>query len=112
MSTVKNQATFYSGPGNRQFAGQFAKANGKMTLELTPGGKYLDSLKLFEEGSPLTGPQVAEVWSGLSQRYAQQASGNAYGFVQGAPPGSIFNTVEYPVLQNNKKYSKCIYRVI
>lgn len=72
-----------------------------MTLELTPGGKYLDSLKLFDEGSPLTGPQAAEVWSRLSQRYAQQASGNAYGFVQRARPGSIFSTVEYPALQSN-----------
>jgi len=103
VSTGKNQAVFYSGPGNRDLAEQFAKANSKMTLEMTPGGKYLDGLKLFEESSPLTGDQARQVWARLSQRYAQQASGNAYAFVNGARPGSIFNTVEYPALQINPK---------
>lgn len=41
------------------------------------------------------------MWKRLSERYAQGASGNTYGFTEGARKGSIFNTVEYPILQNN-----------
>ncbi len=101
VSTAKNTATFYSGPGNRELAESFAKTNGKITLETTSGGKYLDDLKLFEDGSPLTKEQATNVWRKLSERYAKGASGNAYGFTQGSWEGSIFNTVEYPTLKDN-----------
>ena len=101
VSTAKDTATFYSGPGNRELAEGFAKANGKTTLEMTFGGSYLDDLKLFEEGSQLTKQQATEVWRKLSQKYAEGASGNAYGFAKGSWDGSIFNTVESPALQNN-----------
>ena len=101
VSTAPNTATFYSGPGNRALAEEFAKINGKVTLEITPGGAYLDNLKLFEAGSPLTKEEATNVWARLSARYAQNASGNAYGFVNGSWPESIFNTVEYPELLKN-----------
>lgn len=102
VSTAPNTAVFYSGPGNREAAEAFAKLNGKVTLEMTEGGKYLDSLKLFDsKTSPLTTDQAKKVWAKVSERYAQQASGNTYGFVRGANPASIFNTYEYPTLQNN-----------
>ena len=48
VSSAKDAATFYSGPGNRELAEAFARENGKTTLEMTKGGKYLDELKLFE----------------------------------------------------------------
>ena len=38
----------------------------------------------------------------MSERYAQAASGNAYGFVSGSNVNSIFNTIEYPTLQKNE----------
>ena len=102
VSTAPNTAVFYSGPGNREVAEAFAKMNEKVTLEMTKGGKFLDDLELFNsETSPLTSAQAIDVWAGLSERYAQQASGNTYGFVNGARPDSIFNTYEYPALQNN-----------
>lgn len=102
VSTAPNTAVFYSGPGNREVAEAFAKMNEKVTLEMTKGGKFLDDADLFNsETSPLTASQARDVWAGLSERYAQQASGNTYGFVNGATPHSIFNTYEYPALQNN-----------
>jgi len=100
--TSAHQAVFYSGEGNRARAEAFARLNGKTTLEMTPGGKYFDSLKLFEDGSPVTKDQAYEIWEILSERYAKAASGNVYGFVKGANPGSIFNTKEYPALQKNR----------
>jgi hypothetical protein len=102
VSTAPNTAVFYSGPGNRALAEQFATANGGTTLEMTPGGAWLDQQQLFNTAqSGLTTEQAAQVWSTLSQRFAQGASGNAVGFVNGARAGSIFNTVEYPTLVNN-----------
>ncbi len=101
VSTSAHQAVFYSGEGNRAQAEVFAQLNGKTTLEMTPGGKYFDDLKLFEAVSPLTKAQARDIWKILSERYAKGASGNVYGFVNGANPGSIFNTVEYPALQKN-----------
>ncbi|HWQ51396.1 MAG TPA: hypothetical protein VN369_06275 [Terriglobales bacterium] len=101
VSTSAHQAVFYSGAGNRARAEAFAKLNGKTTLEMTPGGKYFESLKLFDPGSPITKDQAREIWEILSERYAKTASGNVYGFVKGSKPGSIFNTVEYQALQKN-----------
>ena len=46
--------------------------------------------------TPLSGDTLEK-----RKRYARAASGNVYGFVQGANPGSIFNTVEYPTLLKN-----------
>ncbi len=101
VSTSAHQAVFYSGEGNRAQAEAFAQLNGKTTLEMTPGGKYFESLKLFDTGSPVTEDQALEIWKILSERYAKSASGNVYGFVKGSRPGSIFNTVEYQALQKN-----------
>jgi hypothetical protein len=100
---------FYSGTGNRALAEQFAIANGKTTLEMTPGGGWLDQQQLFNPAtSPLSSDQAAQVWSQLSQRYAAGASGTAVGFVNGANAGSIFNTVEFPALLNNKSINNII----
>ena len=99
---------FYSGPGNQALAEAFATANGKTTLEMTPGGAWLDSQKLFEDGSNLSFDQARTIWSVLSQRYAESASGTAVGFVEGAVPEGIFNTVEYPALQANPNITNVI----
>ncbi len=101
VSTARNSAVFYSGPGNRVLAESFAAANGRMTLEKTVGGSWLDAQKLFNPGSPLTPQQATQVWSRLSQRFAQEASGNSVGFVNGARAEGIFNTVEFPTLLEN-----------
>ena len=61
VSTAPNTATFYSGPGNRLKAEEFAKMNGKSTLEMTEGGKILDDLHLFGEGSPVSNKQARKL---------------------------------------------------
>jgi hypothetical protein len=103
VTTAISKSVFYSGPGNRKLAEVYAIAEDKTTLEMTPGGKYLDDLKLFEQGSPLTPAQATKVWSRLSQRYAQQAAGDVFCFVTGARPTGVFMTVELPELKKNRK---------
>lgn len=103
VTTAIGKSVFYSGPGNRKLAEQFAIAEDKATLEMTPGGKFLDDLKLFEQGSPLNPEQATRVWSRLSRRYAEQAAGNVFCFVSGARPTGVFTTVELPELKKNRK---------
>ena len=108
VGTARNGAVFYSGRGQRALAEEFAAANGRTTLEMTPGGQWLDQQALFAPNSPLTPEQATAVWSRLSQRFAEAASGNAVGFVQGARPGGIFNTVEFPQLVANPNVTNVI----
>ncbi|HEV2319936.1 MAG TPA: DUF6531 domain-containing protein [Verrucomicrobiae bacterium] len=104
VSTAKDAAVFYSGKGNRELAEQFAIENGGTTLEMTPGGEWLDQQQLFNTAqSGLTTEQARQVWATLSQRFAEGASGTSFGFVNGASDRGIFNTVEYPALLNNSK---------
>ena len=82
--------------------------NGKTTLEMTPGGRWLDEQQLFRPDSPLTTEQAIQIWGRLSQRYAEGASGNVVAFVDGSRPKAIFNTIEYPSLQKNPNVSNVI----
>ena len=92
----------------RSGAEAFATANGKTTLEMTPGGSWLDSQNLFERANGLSEGQADAIWSVLSQRYAEGASGTAVGFVEGARPSGIFTTVEYPALLANPNITNVI----
>lgn len=108
VSTAISTAVFYSGPGNRALAEDFAVSNGMTTLEMTSGGSWLDQEALFGPESPLTAEQAINVWSTLSRRYAEGASGNVLGFIQGARPTSIFNEIEYPALLKNPNVTNVI----
>lgn len=103
VTTGINKTVFYSGSGNRKLAEQYAQSENKTTLEMTPGGKYLDDLKLFDKGSPLTPDMAVQVWAKLSRRYAQQAAGDVFCFVAGARPTGVFTTVELPELKRNQR---------
>ena len=101
VSSAPNSAVFYSGPGNRALAEQYAADNNGSTIEMTPGGSWLDNEQLFGPDSQLSPDQATQVWSAASGRFAQGASGDVTAFTQGSRPQSIFNTVEAPALQNN-----------
>lgn len=83
FSTAKDGAVFWSG-GRMKDAQRWAINNGKTTLEQTKGGKYLDSLDLFNPKNGLTGSQAAEIWNIASKRFADGASGVAHAFSTGA----------------------------
>lgn len=48
VSTSRDSSIFYSGNGNRGRAEEFARTFNKTTLEMTPGGKYLDNQLLSQ----------------------------------------------------------------
>ncbi|AEV82992.1 hypothetical protein ACWT_1973 [Actinoplanes sp. SE50] len=104
-------ANFYSGlqPGGekmRAYAEKQVNGTTSLTLEMTPGGKRFDDMKLFESGSPVNGDQAMDVWKRLSERYAQNASGEATAWTHEAWSGSVWYTREKPALQVNPNITK------
>jgi hypothetical protein len=88
----------------------------KLTLERTPGGKWMDDLKLYErlpdgryryEDYGLTLERTNKIWSTLSSRYADGASGAVTAFTKNVPdifkPRTIFWSTELPQLRRNEK---------
>jgi hypothetical protein len=111
VSTSPNTAVFYSGDfqANRIRAEVFARETNRFTLEMTPGGSYLDNQHIFNLFSER--PDLAvSVWSKLSARFAQQASGEVNAFVYNSHIKSIFNSIELPILKNNSNIENIIYR--
>ncbi|MFV1991981.1 MAG: polymorphic toxin type 46 domain-containing protein, partial [Acidimicrobiales bacterium] len=107
VATGKNSAVFYSGPGNRALAESFTSGTGRATLEITPGGRWLDQQTLFKR---LPGDQALKPWLRLSERYAEEASGAVNAYVRGARPGNVFNTVEFPTLRKNPNVQRITFR--
>jgi hypothetical protein len=105
VATDANQAVFYSGPGNRALAMEFAEQNGKKTIDMTAGGKWLNEQNLYDF---LPRGMADDIWKDLSKRFADDASGQVTGFVKGARPDRVFESVEYPTLLKNKKVTNVI----
>lgn len=98
VGTGRSQAVFWSGKGNRALAEHFAKQNGKLTLEMTSGGRWMDEQRLFDR---LPSHEARAVWVELSARFSNGASGSVVGFVKDASPTGVFNRIEYPLLRSN-----------
>ena len=108
VSSARNGAVFYS-QDNKAFARQFAEDNGKTTIEMTPGGEWMNAKDLFNpDTSPLSRAQAYKVWDVLSGRFANGASGSAIGFVEGASPFGTFNRIESPALYRNPNVTSLI----
>ena len=90
FETPENGTVFYSGC-NKSFAQNFASSTQKWTIHDTEGGKYLDSLDLFNSNityarAPLFRHHSMEIWERASAKYAKQARGQIYTFCKGIPP--------------------------
>jgi hypothetical protein len=109
MADVKSPvdgATFYSGKlddGTRMrvFAEQNTDGVSTVTLEQTPDGKDFDGRGLYEPASPVSKDQADQLWGRLSQRYAENRSGQATAWAHEPWSGSIWYTKELPALENN-----------
>jgi hypothetical protein len=98
FSTEANKAVFYSGPGNHARAMAFAERSGATPIDLTPGGRHLNSLNLYDI---MPAEQADAIWAQASKAYAEGAQGKINLFVHRARPDRVFHTVEAPIIKAN-----------
>ncbi|GGN74389.1 hypothetical protein GCM10010112_44480 [Actinoplanes lobatus] len=104
-------ANFYSGKDSagtpmRVYAEKHTDGVTSVTLEQTPGGARFDDMLLFETGSPIRTDHAKDVWSRLSERYAEDAQGEVTAWSHNARAEGIWNTVERPALERNPAVTK------
>ncbi len=101
---------FWSGPGTRSAAEEFAKTHGGVTLAMTPEGQ---AVARAAEGLPWLTHQ-RRMWAAASKKFAETASGKVHMFraASGVNPDSIWMTVESKALASNKQVTRIVYHVV
>lgn len=83
----------------------FAKTNGMTTLEMTTGGRIMNTI-----GPYLPRSISSPIWDRLSTNFAKGAAGdvNAFQSALGVRLNSTWTRIEYPILQNKN----IIYHIV
>lgn len=106
----KQKSIFIFGEGNMNKAFEYSILKGKLTINDTPGGKWLNQFDFMGGDMPLTPEQSFKIWGRLSERYAESASGEITLFVAGSKADRVFYSPEFPTLRSNKKIQRWTYR--
>lgn len=107
LHTKKDNLVLWSGLGQGsegvKLAQQYVAKHGGTTLEMTSGGAWLDSMKLFESGSPFSLKEAAHIWGETSKLFTQQASGQVRSLIGQVRPQSIYQSQELLELGMNPR---------
>jgi len=95
--TAPGTAVFYSGGNSGEAARQFARESGRFTIDMTPGGSWLNQ---YGDLRNIFDPKTSDsIWKNISRRFAQNASGEVFVFLDNPRKDSVWNTVERPELE-------------
>ena len=82
----------------------YAAEHGGMTLEMTPGGRWLDSMDIiYGETSPFTQLEARAIWASVSRSASAQAGGQVRALLGQVRPSSTYQMHELPTLLDNPK---------
>ena len=105
LKTPKDQLILWSGLGRgdegKTLSQEYAKINGGVTLEMTPGGEWLDKMDLFEETSPFSPQEATKIWARVSGLLASLASGQVRSLIGSVHPKSFYMSEELTELKSN-----------
>ena len=103
LETPKDQLILWSGLGRNgvELSQEYARLQGGVTLEMTPGGKWLNEMNLFGIDSPFTPDEATKIWADTSTLMARQAAGQVRSLLGQVRPRSIYMANELPELYNN-----------
>ena len=109
VTTAPNKATFWSGlEEGANEAKEWAKLNGRTSLEMTRGGQWLDAQQTLLNNAKVPWDIMRPQWARLSRRFAQATRGQVT-VLQGPrfnAVSSIWVTVEETELQALQKAGK------
>ncbi|MDF1684439.1 MAG: hypothetical protein P1U36_07240 [Legionellaceae bacterium] len=107
LHTKKDNLVLWSGLGQGsqgvKLAQQYVAKHGGTTLEMTPGGAWLDRMKLFENGSPFALKEAAHIWDETSKLFTRQANGQVRSLIGQVRPQSIYLSQEILELNINPR---------
>ncbi|CAM4456335.1 MAG: hypothetical protein LEGION0403_FIIPPAGN_02771 [Legionella sp.] len=107
LHTKKDNLVLWSGLGQGsegvKLAQQYVVKHGGTTLEMTPGGAWLDKLDLFGTSSPFSRTEAAQIWGDVSKLFTRQASGQIRSLIGQVRPQSIYQSQELLELSMNPR---------
>jgi hypothetical protein len=103
LQTPKDSLLLWSGLGSEgvQLSQTYAMKYGGTTLEMTPGGKWLNEMNLFGANSPFSRSEAAMIWEDVSRIGVSQASGQVRAVLGPVSTMSTFKRIELPELMMN-----------
>ncbi|MGC4000002.1 MAG: hypothetical protein QM767_22230 [Anaeromyxobacter sp.] len=104
VKTPRDSLWLWSGLRNGvQESQTFARTYGGMTLEMTPGGRWLNDMKLWGAESPFTPVEASSIWNRVSRGACEQASGQVRAVLGQVSPRGAFMSEEMPTVLANPK---------